>query len=452
MQIHRVRRSPHAANRLPACLAVLLTVLALAVVCLATTAAASSDGGSTASPLGDLVPTPVVAAAPNLRGSYKAASHRSLSAGRTLTFTIHLHNSGTAPAVARVVDRVPRPLHVVPGSISPPAIADVAGNVLAWGHITVPVGGDVRLTFAVTTTQVPRPVLVTNTASISAAGCALERSVAVMVLPQPPPDDVCPPRVHYLIIDRQDVLVDRAVDLHILATDNVRPRWMLLREWQWATRPRPHWQVAQSTGWIPYQPLIPWRLGANAGTHFVGVWVADRAANVSRLDARSLDFASLLVDPTVIPPWSAIPYLVYYPAGVHVTAALETLYGDAQLFVWPIAGFLDSAANYAQTVDFITPRRGIYLFAAYSLRGGSYALKIDPPGGPRVPWWNTGWTDDLWDDAISAAAGAPASGQPQPADAPALLALLTDAGLDPLGAPPIAPDGPRMAYVPLVIR
>jgi hypothetical protein len=340
----------------------------------------------------------------------------------------------------------------VPESVAPPGTVDVDGNVLAWGHVTVPVGGDVRLTFAVTTTKVARPALVTNTVSISAAGRTLKRSVAVMLLSQPPPDDVRPPRVHHLIIDRQDVLTDRAADLHILATDNVRPRWMLLREWQWTTRPRPHWQVVQSTGWIPYRSLVPWRLGANAGTHFVGVWVADRAGNVSRLDARSLDFASLLVDPAVVPPWSAIPYLVYYPAGVHVTAALETLQGDVQLFVWPVAGFLDIAADYAQTVEFITPRRGIYLFAAYSLRGGSYALKLDPPGGPRVPWWNTGWTDDLWDNAVPAAAGAPAPGQPQPADALALLELLTEAGLDPLGAPPEAPHGPHTAYVPLVVR
>ena len=447
MDVHPLHPSPSTARRCLAFLAVLLGATTFLVAVLSTAAAASPDTA-----LAGPIATPAPAAAPNLRGSYKAASHRGLSPGRVLTFTIHLHNSGTAPAVARVVDRVPAQLHVVPGSVRPPAVADVAGNVLVWGHVTVPVAGDVRLTFAVTTTGVPRPALVTNTATISAAGHTLERSVSVMLLPQPPPDDVCPPRVHYLVIDRHDVLTEREVDLHILATDDVRPRWMLLREWQWAPRPWPHWQVVRSTRWIPYRPTVPWRLGPNAGTHFVGVWVADRAGNVSRLDARSLDFASLLVEPTAIPPWSTIPYLVYYPAGEHVTAALETLQGDAQLFVWPMVGYLDSAASYTHTVEFTTPRRGIYLFAVYSIQGGSYALKIDPPGGPRVAWWNTGWTDDMWDGAYATAGGVPDSGGPQPAEVQDLLQMLTDSGLDPLGDPPDAPGGPQTAYVPLVTR
>lgn len=97
---------------------------------------------------------------------------------------------------------------------------------------------------------------------------------------------------------------------------------MYIREWQLAAVPFPHWNVSHSSGWVPYQADYPWTLMSNSGVHFVGVWVADAAHNVSELEHGGLDFASLVLPDATVEHRHAVPHLVYYPAGVTVTAQI----------------------------------------------------------------------------------------------------------------------------------
>lgn len=76
---------------------------------------------------------------PNLTGSCKSVSQRSLAPGEVLTYVIRLHDIGTAEAVARVVDRVPPELSLVPGSVTSGALVDAATSTLVWANVTVPV-------------------------------------------------------------------------------------------------------------------------------------------------------------------------------------------------------------------------------------------------------------------------------------------------------------------------
>lgn len=418
---------------------------------------APNVGHAPGTPMSTLViPTPPPPPpGPNLAGSYKSASQHTLAPGEVLTYTIRLHNSGTAGAVADVTDQVPAEVNYVIGSATEGGVYDPATRTLSWISVTVPVTADVPLSFVVTATAVVTPTVVTNTATITTDGDSFDRHAWVLLVPERPPDsDPIPPVVHSLTIDEQDVLTSPAVTLHISATDNISVTLMYLREWQLATTPWPHWEIVRSSGWVPYQADYPWTLGPESGTRFVGVWVADDAHNTSWLDRRSLDFASLLLPEETVDKGGMVPHLVYYEAGVDVSAVLTPTIGDADLYVWYPGNFFlpDQKSTLPGTatdaVNFTTPRAGPYLFLVYGYEASTYNLSITPGGGPRA----------------GGMAGAQVGGTGRLQMASAKLdeltsePVLTWSGLDPMGDSANAPAGPPAApgsftiYLPMIIK
>jgi uncharacterized repeat protein (TIGR01451 family) len=385
-----------------------------------------------------------------LAGSFKMASRRFVAVGETLTYTIKLINSGTDDAVVDVSDPVPDALTYVSDSASNDGTYDPNTHIVAWGAITVPAGSSVPLDFAVEATlAVTRPRLVLNTATITVTGDGSFRRVApVLLVPEPGSVDVIPPEVHSLTIDDQDVLTSPTVTLHISATDNVSVSQMFIREWQLRTAPGPHWQATHSSGWIPYQPDFDWTLGSTSGAHFVGVWVKDAANNVSHLDRRAVDFASLLLPNTTVARHGVVPYLVYYNANVAVTATLTPLSGDADLYVWfpgnhfwPDRWHTDPLTT-TDTITFTTPRAGVYLFVVHGYTAATYNLSIEPGGGPRAEVPN-----------LSVAANVSVSAPYTPnakTDTLTYDMVLPDSGVDPLYT--TSALDPYAVYLPLVMR
>lgn len=396
---------------------------------------------------------------PMLGGSYKSASQRIVAAGQTFTYTIKLINSGTEDAIADITDPLPDQVTYVVDSASNGGLYDPGSQLLSWSAITVPAGSSLPLTFAVdATADITRPTLMKNTATITVVNPmtmtwpnsnVLNRQALVLLVPTPPNGDLRPPEVRSLTIGDQDVLTSPTVTLHISATDNISVSQMFIREWQLSSAPRPHWELTQSSGWVPYQADYAWTLGAANGTHFVGVWVMDAAHNVSHLDRRAFDFASLVLPGASVAQHGLVPYLVYYDQGVNVTATLTSLTGDADLYLWrpdnhfgpdhksthPISG--------TDAITFTTPRAGMYLFVVRGYTTATYDLSIEPGGGPRVqqPWGTvsapivltapdgpSAKTDDLTYDAV-----------------------LPDSGLDPLANAPVV-DAPYSLFLPMVMR
>jgi uncharacterized repeat protein (TIGR01451 family) len=332
----------------------------------------------------------------DLRGSRKTASQYWVAAGERLTYTIRLHNSGNQSATADVKDAVPAELYFVAGSADPSGgVYDSATRTISWSNLQVPPGDSVSLEFAVTApTVVDDPSLVVNKAVITAGDQALERQAVVLLVPEPVGDDVRSPVVEGLTIGEQDVLTDPAVTLHISATDDVEVTEMYLQEWAWSGHLMEPWRVVQSSGWVPYQDAYDWALELESGVHFVAVWVADEAGNVSHLTRSGLDYASLLLPQETLDSRGFIPYLVHYEAGEDVTATLETISGDADLYVWFPGSFgLPDAYSIEQNTEldqvaFTTPQSGAYLFLVYGHRASTYGLAISPGGGPRT--WSAG--------------------------------------------------------------
>jgi uncharacterized repeat protein (TIGR01451 family) len=338
-------------------------------------------------------PMPPPPPLPNLLGSVKYASRTTLGPDEELTFTIKLFNSSTTDVMADVSDALPAEFILVDGSITGGGVYDAATRAITWVDLTVPASGQLELTFKVTAVPVTEPTLVVNTAVITPAdGEPFERKARVLLSPFPVTDDAEPPVVESVLIGDRDILTDQNVTLTIDARDDIGVEWMYIREWQLSTLPVPRWEVVQSTGWIPFAAEVDWTLGSRSGTHFVGVWVADGAFNLSQLDRRALDFASLIVPDQPLAPRAIVPYLVNYEAGTDVTAVLTTVSGNADIAVWyPDNRYLPDLVSLNpgtedDTLSFEAPSTGVYLFAVGGRQSGAvYNLAINPPGGPE-PW------------------------------------------------------------------
>jgi hypothetical protein len=188
---------------------------------------------------------------------------------------------------------------------------------------------------------------------------------------------------------------------------------------------------------VRFQSSYAWRLSAAGGTHFVGVWVADDAGNVSPLTRRAVDFVSLVTPGTVL-QGDAVPFLVYFEAGVNVSATLKTLEGDADLYAWaPGHGALpDEASTQSGTdddvVSFQTSQAGVHRFLVHGAQMSSYELSISPAGGSP---------------SIAAGARTAAAKPPVFSSEP----VLSQAGLDPLDVAQ-APNPPGTIYLPVAAR
>jgi hypothetical protein len=343
----------------------------------------------------------------------------------------------------------------VDGSASNSGVYDPGTRTLTWDAVSVP-GEDgedddgVALTFAVmATTTVTQPTWISNEATISVTGdISFTRRALVRLTPNLVGDGI-PPVVHSLTIDDQDVLTNPTVTLHISATDNISVSLMFIREWRLTPSPFPHWSAAVSSGWVPYQADYPWTLTSKDGVHYVGIWVADAAHNISELDRNAIDFASLTLPNATVDHNGYVPYLVYYDAGVTVTAVLTPTSGDADLFVWHPRNFLwpDETSvgplTATQSISFTTPRAGTYVFLVHGEPAATYDLSIEPGGGPRAVW-------HMPQDQQAVILSAPQS-MAAPTSIPSFEPILSQSGLDPLATAPL-PDGFYTVYLPIAVR
>jgi uncharacterized repeat protein (TIGR01451 family) len=373
---------------------------------------------------------------PVLGGSFKAVSSSQLRPDDVATYTVNLHNSSVTDVTAGVRDPLPEGLTYVDGSASDGGQYDQQTRTLNWTNLNVPAGGDRALTFQVRqATPVTRPTMAINVATITSGDLSLQRRAPLLLVPADEPRPPVRPIVQRLEIGNGDVVTDRKVTLKITLNDGATATRMYIQEWQLGTRPIPRWRPDRGGPWVPFRSEVEWQLGPEAGTHVIGVWVADADGHVSQLTRRAIDFVSLTV-PGEVPERGMTPYLVAYDAGVEVTATLTTTSGDADLYIWGPGsrGLPDEASTLDGTavdrITFTTPRAGVYLFLVYGAKASSYTLAITPGGGPRAP------------------VAAPQAGKPR---AFTSEPVLSQAGLDPLGVATTPPFFNNV-YMPLAAR
>jgi len=383
---------------------------------------------------------------------YKFASKHTIGPDDSLTYTVLLYNSSISTITADVVDTLPTEFTYKVGSASEGGVYDEALHTITWTGIDVDPVTQVLLTFVMMSPEVVRDAgEVVNTATITTDQGVSKTEATVILVSGTPVIDVEYPVVESVIVGDADALTSRDVTLFTNATDNVGVETMLIKEWQSHGQAQSDWEVVNSEGWVPYEAEYEYTLNDVPGVHFIGVWVADAAGNVSHSTQQSFDYASYLEAETeMTDAIGVLPYAVYYDENVDVTADLTHISGDgsANLYVW-FPGNYNFTSPDLSAIDpdldpltFNTGSAGTYIFAVGYQSDVTYNLAITPDGGPSA-WIN----EVLLVENTSVNAEA------------ATLSIFGEIGLDPIAQAiedqpitPNVPTGPNQIHLPMVWR
>jgi hypothetical protein len=171
----------------------------------------------------------------------------------------------------------------------------------------------------------------------------------------------------------------RTVSLQISATDagsGVHTMWVA--EWIWNPG-LGYWQVIQKQGWLPYRSVIEWTLSGPPGSHFIDVWVADFAGNIS--DEAGQANINLLHPNMWISQGQAQCFNYDLTAGQPVAVQATPASGDVDLYIGTAdAGILyasNQSGGAVEAVAFDTPKTDWYSFIVYGYTGAMYNLTIN---------------------------------------------------------------------------
>ncbi len=327
--------------------------------------------------------------------SFKTASDHRIAPSESFTYTIHLLNSNSVTMTWSVADILPAELNYVDGSATKGGTYDAGTRTLIWKDIPVPVGSGRCVSFRVVPAiQVVEPKVVINQASVVVDGYSMTPTTRIVLVPESSAGDTEDPVVQQVTIGDVDITTSQTTTLHISATDNVSVKYMYIREWALPENPVDHyaWKVTKSSGWVDYQADYSWELTKSNGVHFIGVWVADSAFNVSHLDHNAVDFASLVLPDAHFNTPALVPYLVNYQAGTKIEVNLQASggttvsEGHAALYVWFPGnyGLPDLYPPYpGMPVSFEAQKDGVYIILVQVAAGTTYNLSITPAGGPN---------------------------------------------------------------------
>ena len=164
------------------------------------------------------------------------------------------------------------------------------------------------------------------------------------------------------------------VDLDLQASADAQR--LYLREWT-LDPASGAWTVAANRGWIPYATSLTWELSGRGGVKYLGTWVADAAANVSRLDERSLAFTNRLIEEDLL-AGQRRQYRYLLEDGIAVFNLLTTS-GQADLYGWlpgqsDVPTYTAEGSGLVKTLGFPVALEGLYLFEASAVTDTTYTL------------------------------------------------------------------------------
>lgn len=200
----------------------------------------------------------------------------------------------------------------------------------------------------------------------------------ITILPAAP--DTSPPVINTLLINGGAASTNNAnVTITIAASDTggsgVRSMYLVEREFNSSAR---QWVAVQRMDWVPFQSSYSLTLTGRGGTRYIQAWVADNAGNIS------VDTYKARID--YMPPSDNIRagqarvYRRNVIAGQSLQVTLETLSGDADLYVWRPDGGQSWVSNNSgtanDTVSFVAPQSGVYQIEVYGYQDAQYRLTI----------------------------------------------------------------------------
>ena len=201
----------------------------------------------------------------------------------------------------------------------------------------------------------------------------------ITLLPSMP--DRIAPQIHSLTINGGAVETDHSlVTVTVDLTGTASMMYLVEREFNAAVG---SWIPVQSTGWIRYEREYPLTLMGSSGLRYVQAWVSDEMGSISSKSA--LARINYNAAPEVIARGQVRLFRYPLMAGQAATITLETLTGDADLYVWNTDGSAaDRSAADSVGRDQVVVTANVssdYQVEVYGYEASEYRLNIEYGAG-----------------------------------------------------------------------
>jgi hypothetical protein len=196
----------------------------------------------------------------------------------------------------------------------------------------------------------------------------------VIVLP-PEANSQAPAITEFSLEPDTQLVTDTVISLNLHA--QAGPASMLLKEYVLNSLSA-EWILVQESGWIPYQQQFDATLSDMAGVRTLKVWAADHRGNIST--PSSLVFNYLPQQDAVAKDQRRV-YRFNLDAGQTLQLDLQTLAGDADLYLWAGDGKLVSVSDRSSTdndgITFAAAQSGIYQVEVVGYAASTYHLSVN---------------------------------------------------------------------------
>jgi hypothetical protein len=241
---------------------------------------------------------------------------------------------------------------------------------------------------------------------------------------------------------------ERAVTVTIDVSGTASMMYLIEREFNAAAGV---WIPVHNTGWIRYERNYPLTLMGASGLHYVQAWVSDEMGRIS--SNSGLARINYNAAPEGIARGQVRMFRYPLAAGQTATITLETLRGDADLYVWNADGSMaDRSTVDSVGVDQVVVAAnasGDYQIEVYGYEDSEYRLTVEYGAGAQRP------------GAMRAAAATSKALRSapvvQPASQPAAVVALPGVPMDAETSPPVTPPLPgtpgstQNIYLPMVV-
>ncbi|MSP11908.1 MAG: hypothetical protein EXR62_03005 [Chloroflexi bacterium] len=202
------------------------------------------------------------------------------------------------------------------------------------------------------------------------------------IVVQPLTTDQEPPEGTILAGGNTGQTGDRHITLHLDAHDNPGGSGvsaMVIVEYRFDAQDG-IWRQGQSSGWVGYANTYAWELLPGNGVKYLMVWFADNAGNISPEPAKtSINY---------LPPEANLAqnemqlFRVNLSQGTRVTITLQTITGDADLFVWQPGSqnvpdyYSINSGQEPDEISFVAAENGIYQFQVFGYQVSVFNLRF----------------------------------------------------------------------------
>ncbi|NNJ09935.1 DUF5050 domain-containing protein [Chloroflexales bacterium ZM16-3] len=204
-----------------------------------------------------------------------------------------------------------------------------------------------------------------------------------------PAADMIAPRVDNFKINNGAASVsDRGVSLSVSVSDTPAPstnvQAVFFVEYVY-NQANVFWEPVQTSNWLAYSgtpSTYAWQLSAGSGMKFIQAWARDQAGNISRYPYKA--YINLVLPSEQVELNGTRSYRYFLRQGEQLTARLEPVSGDPDLYIWtPNTNEPPYVSNLRTGVDartFVAEQDGVYQVEVYGYSAASYNLTVTTPG------------------------------------------------------------------------